>query len=334
MIYIKVFLELFKGGKIMKITEDKFLAMYKEMQKIRLFEKNAIKLFNEGLVRGPMHMYIGEEAIAVGAAENLKENDYITSTHRGHGHCIAKGGDIKKMYAELLGKATGYSGGKGGSMHIADPEIGILGANGIVGGGLGIATGAGLSAKMRNSEQVTICFFGDGATNQGLFHESLNMAAIWDLPVIYLCENNLYGLTGPAEKLVAVEDIAERAKSYDIPGEIIDGNKIEEVYETVNKAVKRARVGNGPTLIEAKTYRWEGHFVGDPCVYRDKEEVEKWKEKCPIKYLTEKLIDMGIDERRLEKIEEKLKEDMQEAIQFARKSPEPEVESIFEDIYA
>jgi len=319
---------------MVELTREKTLKMYKEMLKIRLFEQNAIKLFNEGLVRGPMHVYTGEEAIAVGATENLRDDDYITSTHRGHGHCLAKGGNVKKMYAELLGKATGYSGGKGGSMHIADPDIGILGANGIVGGGFAIATGAGLSAKMQNTDRVTICFFGDGSTNQGVFHESLNMAAIWDLPVIYLCENNLYGLTGPAKQVVAVKDIADRAKSYGIPGEIIDGNKIEEVYETVEKAVARARAGKGPTLIEAKTYRWEGHFVGDPCVYRDKEEVEKWKEKCPIKYLEKKLEDMGVNKEKLTKIEEDTNEEMEEAVEFARNSPEPEIESIFTDIYA
>ncbi len=318
----------------MKLTKDKYLEMYKKMLEIRLFEENAIKLFNEGLVRGPMHMYIGEEAVAVGATASLKESDYITSTHRGHGHCIAKGGDINKMAAELLGKATGYSGGKGGSMHIADPEIGILGANGIVGGGLGIATGAGLSARMRETDQVTICFFGDGATNQGIFHESLNMAAIWDLPVIYICENNLYGLTGPAEQMVAVSDVAERAKSYNIPGEIMDGNDIDDVFETVGKAVKRARAGEGPTLLEAKTYRWEGHFVGDPCVYRDKEEIEKWKEKCPIKRLEEKLTgELNVDKSTLKNIQKKLKEDMEEAVKYARESPEPEIESVYKDIY-
>jgi len=227
----------------LKLSREKLMKMYQDMLKIRLFEENAIKLFNEGLVRGPMHMYLGEEAVGAGACAALNQDDYITSTHRGHGHCIAKGGDIKKMVAELLGKATGYSHGKGGSMHIADLDIGILGANGIVGGGLGIATGAGLSAIMQESSQVTICFFGDGASNQGIFHESLNMAAIWKLPVIYICENNKYGLTGPAEEMVAVKDIAERAKSYNIPGLIIDGNDVIAVYETVNKAVERARKG-------------------------------------------------------------------------------------------
>ncbi len=319
---------------MVELKQEKMLKMYREMLKIRLFEQNAIKLFNEGLVRGPMHVYTGEEAIAVGATKNLRDDDYITSTHRGHGHCLAKGGDVKKMYAELLGKATGYSGGKGGSMHIADPDIGILGANGIVGGGFAIATGAGLSAKMQKTDRVVICFFGDGSTNQGVFHESLNMASIWDLPVVYLCENNLYGLTGPARQLVAVKDIADRAKSYDIPGEIIDGNKIEEVYATVKKAVARARAGKGPTLIEAKTYRWEGHFVGDPCVYRDKEEVEKWKEKCPIKYLAKRLEDMGVDKEKLTEIEDNTNNEMEEAVQFAKNSPEPEIESIFTDIYA
>ncbi len=317
------------------LSEDKLLKLFEDMVKIRHFEESAISLFNEGLVRGPMHMYIGEEAVAVGACANLDKDDYITSTHRGHGHCIAKGGDVKKMAAELLGKSTGYSHGKGGSMHIADLDLGILGANGIVGGGLGIATGAGLSAKMQETDQVTICFFGDGASNQGVFHESLNMAAVWDLPVIYICENNQYGLTGPAEEMVAVEDVADRAASYNIPGEIVDGNDILAVNGVVKKAVKRARNGEGPTLIEAKTYRWEGHFVGDPCVYREKSEVEEWKKKCPIDnyrdYLTE---EKEIDSQKLDKIEKEISNQLEEAVEFARKSSEPEIETVFEDVYA
>jgi pyruvate dehydrogenase E1 component alpha subunit len=319
----------------LKLSREKLMKMYQDMFKIRLFEENAIKLFNEGLVRGPMHMYLGEEAVGAGACAALNQDDYITSTHRGHGHCIAKGGDIKKMVAELLGKATGYSHGKGGSMHIADLDIGILGANGIVGGGLGIATGAGLSAIMRESSQVTICFFGDGASNQGIFHESLNMAAIWKLPVIYICENNKYGLTGPAEEMVAVENIAERAKSYNIPGKVVDGNDVLAVYEEVEKAVERARKGEGPTLIEAKTYRWEGHFVGDPCVYRDKEEVEEWKKKCPIKKMEEYLLkEKVITEKELSTIKKRLEKEMADAVSFAKESPEPELEVLYEDVFA
>ncbi len=316
-------------------SKEKLFEMYEKMLKIRFFEDNAIKLFNQGLVRGPMHVYTGEEAVAVGACANLNDDDLITSTHRGHGHCIAKGGKVDKMAAELLAKGTGYCKGKGGSMHIADPDIGILGANGIVAGGMGIAAGSALSSKMRGTDQVTICFFGDGATNEGAFHEALNMAAIWDLPVVFVCENNLYGLTGPADEMLSVKDVAARANSYDMPGVIVDGNDVLDVYETVGEAVKRARKGGGPSLIEAKTYRWKGHFVGDPELYRDQEEVEKWKERCPIKKYKEFLIETkGIDSKELDEIEEKVKNEVKAAVKFAKESPEPEIETVFEDVFS
>lgn len=316
-------------------SKEILFEMYEKMLKIRLFEDNAIKLFNQGLVRGPMHVYTGEEAVAVGACANLNNEDLITSTHRGHGHCIAKGGRVDKMAAELLAKGTGYCKGKGGSMHIADPDIGILGANGIVAGGMGIAAGSALSSKMRGTDQVTICFFGDGATNEGAFHEALNMAAIWDLPVVFVCENNLYGLTGPADEMLSVKDVAARANSYDMPGVIVDGNDVLDVYETVGEAVKRARKGGGPSLIEAKTYRWKGHFVGDPELYRDQEEVEKWKERCPIKKYKNYLIETkGIDSKELDKIDEKVKEEVKAAVKFAKESPEPEIETVFEDVFS
>lgn len=316
-------------------SKDKLLEMYEKMLRIRKFEDNAIKLFNQGLVRGPMHVYTGEEAVAVGACSNLNDADYITSTHRGHGHCIAKGGKVDKMAAELLGRGTGYCKGKGGSMHIADPEIGILGANGIVAGGMGIAAGAGLSAKMRGTDQVAICFFGDGATNEGAFHEALNIAAIWDLPVVFVCENNLYGLTGPAEEMLSVKDVAARATSYDIPGVVVDGNDVLDVYEAVGEAVKRARKGGGPSLIEAKTYRLKGHFVGDPCVYRDDEEVEMWRKKEPIKRFKEHLIkNEGIDEKVITKIDKEIEKELKAAVKFAKESPEPEIKVVFEDVFS
>ena len=316
-------------------SKDLLLEMYEKMVRIRHFEDNAIKLFNQGLVRGPMHVYIGEEAVAVGACSNLNDEDYITSTHRGHGHCIAKGGKVDKMAAELVGKATGYCKGKGGSMHIADPDIGILGANGIVAGGMGIATGAGLSAKMRGTDQVAVCFFGDGATNEGAFHEALNMAAIWDLPVVFVCENNLYGLTGPAEEMLSVKDVAARATGYDIPGIVVDGNDVLDVYEAVGEAVKRAREGGGPSLIEAKTYRLKGHFVGDPCVYRDDEEVEMWRKKEPIKRFRKHLIkNEGIKEDELDEIDKNIDAELEKAVKFAKESPEPEIEVVFEDVFS
>ena len=316
-------------------SKDLLLEMYETMVRIRHFEDNAIKLFNQGLVRGPMHVYTGEEAVAVGACSNLNDEDYITSTHRGHGHCIAKGGKVDKMAAELVGKATGYCKGKGGSMHIADPDIGILGANGIVAGGMGIATGAGLSAKMRGTDQVAVCFFGDGATNEGAFHEALNMAAIWDLPVVFVCENNLYGLTGPAEEMLSVKDVAARATSYDIPGIVVDGNDVLDVYEAVGEAVKRAREGGGPSLIEAKTYRLKGHFVGDPCVYRDDEEVEMWRKKEPIKRFRKHLIkNEKIKEEELDEIDKNIDAELEKAVKFAKESPEPEIEVVFEDVFS
>jgi len=316
-------------------SKDLLLEMYETMVRIRHFEDNAIKLFNQGLVRGPMHVYTGEEAVAVGACSNLNDEDYITSTHRGHGHCIAKGGKVDKMAAELVGKATGYCKGKGGSMHIADPDIGILGANGIVAGGMAIATGAGLSAKMRGTDQVAVCFFGDGATNEGAFHEALNMAAIWDLPVVFVCENNLYGLTGPAEEMLSVKDVAARATSYDIPGIVVDGNDVLDVYEAVGEAVKRAREGGGPSLIEAKTYRLKGHFVGDPCVYRDDEEVEMWRKKEPIKRFRKHLIkNEKIKEEELDEIDKNIDAELEKAVKFAKESPEPEIEVVFEDVFS
>ena len=319
----------------MEKSKEKLLEMYEKMYKIRIFEDNAVKLFNQGLVRGPMHVYTGEEAVAVGACSNLNNDDLITSTHRGHGHCIAKGGLVDKMAAELLAKGTGYCKGKGGSMHIADPDIGILGANGIVGAGLPIAAGSALSSKMRGTDQVTICFFGDGAANEGAFHEALNIAAIWDLPVVFVCENNLYGLTGPADEMLSVRDVASRAASYDIPGVVVDGNDVLDVYETVGEAVKRARKGGGPSLIEAKTYRIKGHFVGDPQVYRDEEEVEKWKKRCPLKKHKNYLIEtVGVTEEELAEIEEMVENEVKAAVKFAKESPEPELEVVFEDVFS
>jgi len=318
----------------LKLTKDKLLKMHENMLKIRIFEEAAINLFKEGFIRGPLHVYIGEEAVAVGACINLKKDDYITSTHRGHGHCIAKGGNLKKMAAELLGKTTGYCKGKGGSMHITDIEIGMLGANGIVGGSIGMATGVALSAKMRKTDQITICFFGEGAANQGIFHESLNIAAIWNLPIIYICENNFYGLSSPFSKMTSIKNIADRAKSYGIYGDIVDGNDVLTVYEVVEAAMARIREGKGPTLIEAKTYRWEGHFVGDPCVYRTKDEVEEWKKKCPIKKFANILLEKeGIKQEELDEIKKVVIKNLDEAIKFAKKSPEPKISAVYEDIY-
>ncbi len=319
----------------MKFTPEKLIDMLIKMYKIRFFEEKVDYLFALGLVHGTMHLSIGQEAVAVGAISTLKPDDYILSTHRGHGHCIAKGADINLMMAEFLGKETGYCRGRGGSMHIADVEKGNLGATGVVGGGIPIASGVGLSIKMRKTGQVVLCFFGEGAANQGAFHESLNLAAIWKLPVIFLCENNMYGMSMSVKKAFAIEDIAKRADSYGFPGEVVDGNDVLAVYEVVSKAVERARKGKGPSLIECKTYRWKGHSKSDQNLYRSKEEIEFWKKKCPIKRFKEKLISKDVlTEEKIKVIEEDAKNIIEKAVDFAKNSPEPSVEEIFEGVYS
>lgn len=319
----------------MKFTPEKLIDMLIKMYKIRFFEEKVDYLFALGLVHGTMHLSIGQEAVAVGAISTLKPDDYILSTHRGHGHCIAKGADINLMMAEFLGKETGYCRGRGGSMHIADVEKGNLGATGVVGGGIPIASGVGLSIKMRKTGQVVLCFFGEGAANQGAFHESLNLAAIWKLPVIFLCENNMYGMSMSVKKAFAIEDIAKRADSYGFPGEVVDGNDVLAVYEVVSKSVERARKGKGPSLIECKTYRWKGHSKSDQNLYRSKEEIEFWKKKCPIKRFKEKLISKDVlTEEKIKVIEEDAKNIIEKAVDFAKNSPEPSVEEIFEGVYS
>lgn len=318
----------------MELTKGKIVDMYRTMKLIRDFEANASRLFAEGKIPGFVHLYIGEEAIATGVCAGLNDDDYITSTHRGHGHIIAKGGDIKYMMAELYGKATGYCKGKGGSMHIADANKGILGANGIVGAGHNIAVGAGLSAKYRGTDQVCVCFFGDGSTNQGTFHEAMNLASIWKLPVIFVCENNLYGISMHQSKHQAIQDVADRAVAYNVPGVIVDGNDVFAVYEAATEAVVRARAGQGPTLIECKTYRHQGHFEGDPAIYKSSDEVSEWMAKDPIPRMVSYLLDSNIlTEKEIEGIDEEISKELEEAIKFAEESPLPSLESIVEDIY-
>lgn len=317
------------------LSATALLDMYRKMVTIRQFELKVIDLYNEGLIRGSTHTYIGMEAIAVGACAALRPDDYITSTHRGHGHCIAKGGRVDLMMAELLGKATGYCKGKGGSMHIADVEAGILGANGIVGGSIGIATGAALSAKMRQSGQVCLCFFGDGAINQGILYECANMAAIWKLPVIYLCENNQYAMSTHISYAASVPDLSIRAVAFGMPGMAVDGMDVLAVHDAVRQAVERARAGEGPSLIVANAYRFEGHNVGDTQVYRTKEEVERWRERDPIVLFRTVLLEDGIlTPESAEAIEREVAEQIEAAVAFAKASPEPPVESLLEDIYA
>ena len=309
--------------------------MYRKMFEIRSFEEKVFELYAQNMVPGTIHLYAGEEAVAVGVCSNLRKDDYITSTHRGHGHCIAKGADPKRIMAEILGKKTGYCKGKGGSMHIADFKVGMLGATAVVGAGIPIATGAGLSIKLRGTDQVVACFFGEGASNQGTFHEGINMAAIWKLPVIFVCENNLYAMGTRQSRVMLIENIADRAASYGIPGVTVDGNDVLAVYEAAREAVERARRGEGPTLIECKTYRHKGHSRVDPAKYRPKEEVEEWLRKDPIKRLREKLLQTNVlAEEEIQRVEEEVSVEIEEAVKFAVESPYPAPEEALEDVYA
>jgi pyruvate dehydrogenase E1 component alpha subunit len=318
----------------MELSKEKLLSIYEKMLRIRTFEEKVGELFAKGKLAGFVHCYVGEEAVAVGVCENLNDNDYIASTHRGHGHLIAKGGITKYMMAELYGKATGYCKGKGGSMHIADASKGILGANGIVGAGFPIATGAGLSIKYRKTDQVSVCFFGDGASNRGAFHEALNLASIWDLPVVYVCENNQYGEFTSQKKHQKISNVADRAASYGMTGLIVDGNDVFGVYEAAATAIDKARKGGGPSLIECKTYRYRGHFEGDPQEYRSKEEVELWRKKDPILMLQKYLLDNNVcDSSKIKGLEEKITKEIEEAVEYAESSPDPEFKEALEDVY-
>lgn len=318
----------------MSLSKEKIINLFTVMQKIRKFETTVMELFAEGKIPGFVHLYLGEEAVASGACLGLKDSDYITSTHRGHGHIIAKGGDLKFMMAELFGKETGYCKGKGGSMHIADASIGILGANGIVGAGHNLAVGAGLTLKYKKTDGVCICFFGDGSTNQGTFHEALNMASIWKLPIVFVAENNFYGISMSQRRHQAVKDISDRASAYNIPGVSVDGNDVFAVYESVTEAISRARKGYGPTLIECKTYRHRGHFEGDPATYKPKEEQDSWLQKDPILRMKKYLIENEIlAEKGIDAIDTEIQNEIENAVKFAEDSPYPRLESTVEDIY-
>lgn len=319
------------------VPREVALEMLKKMIEIRKFEEMIVDQYARGNVPGVTHLYIGEEAVAVGACMNLDPEDYIISTHRGHGHCIAKGGELKPMMAELFGKRTGYCKGKGGSMHIASFEKGILGAMGIVGSGVPIATGSGLGIKLQGLNRVVICFFGDNASNTGASHEGLNLASVLKVPVVFICENNLYGISVPQRKHQAIKDIASRGIAYGIPGVIVDGMNVVAVYEEVGKAVKRAREGGGPTLVECKTYRFRGHMEGDPNLgtrYRTKEEIETWKKRCPIKLFKEKLIkEKKMKEREIRELEEDVDRRIKEAFDYAMESPFPEIEEMYKGVF-
>ena len=319
----------------MNLPSEKLKRMYRRMVVIRKFEENIYDIYTRGLMPGLAHLYIGEEAVAVGACEALGEEDYITSTHRGHGHLIAKGGNIDRMMAEVMGKVDGYCRGKGGSMHIADMSLGILGANGIVGGGLGIVTGAGLSAKLRGTDQVALAFFGDGAMNQGIFLETINMAAIWKLPVIYLCENNQYGEYTPMQKVTAGKTLCDRAAAFDVPAKEVDGLDVLAVYESTNWAVERARSGEGPSFLQCHTYRYQGHHVGDQNKYRTREEVEEWRAKDCIAKLAKTMISESLaTEEELKLIDDEVEQEVEAAVQFGLDSPMPEASEVTEHLFA
>jgi acetoin:2,6-dichlorophenolindophenol oxidoreductase subunit alpha len=317
-----------------KLKNEIKVDILRVMKRIRMFDETCQGLFVAGYIPGALHCYTGEEAIATGVCKNLTANDYILSNHRGHGHLIAKGGKFKYMIAELFAKSTGYCKGKGGSMHIADMSLGMLGANGIVGAGLSLATGAGFSAKVRKTKQVSACFFGDGASNQGIFLESINIAATLNLPVIYVCENNIYNVNTKWATIAKHPDIADRALGLGLPGVIVDGQDVTAVYDVASEAVRRARNGEGPTLIECKTYRFKGHcgVWGDP---RDPEEVAKWMERDPVSMFYQKLIAEGIaTAEQLQDMEQMLEKELDEAVLFAENSPSPKLEESTTDVYS
>lgn len=323
-----------KTPNLKSLDKNIRVSMYRGMIRIRKFEEGINRVYKEGLMPGLAHLYIGMEAVAIGVCHALQPNDLMLSTHRGHGHLVAKGGDLKRMMAEVLGKRAGYCKGKGGSMHISDPSLGILGANGIVGAGIPIAVGAGLTAKLKKTGQVIICFFGDSASNQGTFNEGLNLASLWEVPVVYICENNLYGISVSQSRHQKIKNIADRAASYSMPGEVVDGNDVETVYRVTKKYVDAAREGKGPALIECKTYRWGGHHVGDPGTkYRPAEEIQYWVSRDPIKILYDRLLkDKDLNTSTNQKIEEEIQNEVEEAVAFAKAAPYPDPEEAKEDI--
>ncbi len=320
--------------KALRVDKDKAIEMYTKMLHIRKFEEKVAYFFSMGMVHGTTHLYVGEEGSAAGVCCALDTDDVMTSTHRGHGHCISRGIDLDRMMAEFLGKETGYCKGKGGSMHIADLEKGNLGANGVVGGGQPIAVGAAMTKQMRGEEGIVVCFFGDGAANEGSFHESLNLASIWKLPVLFICENNLYGMSMSIDDHMNIDDISVRADSYGMPGKSIDGNDPVLVYEETLKAKDYVKE-NGPMLLVCNTYRHLGHSKSDACVYRTKEELNEWKKKDPIKRMASYILENGmLTEEELETLDKKTTEDIENAVAFAEQSSYPSINTIMEDVYA
>lgn len=318
-----------------KYPKEMLLGFYEKMVRARKFEETAADCFTKGMLAGNIHLGIGQEGCMVGAISSLKETDFVTTTHRGHGQGLCKGSNTNKFMAELFGKKTGYCKGKGGSMHIVDFERGNLGANGIIGASIPIATGSALASKINGDNHVTMCIFGDATSNQGTFHEAINMAAAWKLPIVYVIENNGYGVSVPIHKVTNTETLSVRAKGYNIPGATIDGEDVINVYETISKAVERARKGEGPSLIEVIVYRWQGHYCGDPASYRPKEYMEEAHKKDPIKLFNERLISEKIaTKKELDDIEKKIVDEMATAVDFAVKSEYPDPSEAFTDVYA
>jgi pyruvate dehydrogenase E1 component alpha subunit len=311
------------------------LTLYRQMVQIRRFEEELFRLFLKRPMPGSMHQYIGQEAVAVGVCAHLAKEDYVTSTHRGHGHCIAKGVEIKAIMAEMFAKKTGCCKGMGGSMHIADFGVGMLGANAIVGAGIPIATGAGWSCKARYPGRVSVAFFGEGAANEGAFHEGINLAAVWRLPVVFVCENNLYNFSVHYKKTMLLDNVADRAAAYGIPGQVVDGMDLLAVYGGAGEAIKRARQGDGPTLLECKTYRFMGHSRFEPAGYRSKEEVEAWKKRDPIPMFREWLLkSLLASEAEFEEIDNAVTKEIEAAVAFAEQSPDPEPDDYAPYIFA
>jgi acetoin:2,6-dichlorophenolindophenol oxidoreductase subunit alpha len=318
----------------MEISAEEKLTMLRIMLTIRHFEEKARQLYQSAVIRGTIHLSIGEEAVAAGACLSVNQDDYITSTHRGHGHCIAKGVDLKGMMAEILGRRTGCCQGRGGTMHIFDVAHGIMGTNAVVGGAIPVAAGMALGIQQLGLKKVVLCFFGDGACNEGAFHEALNLAAVWKLPVVFVCANNLYGLSTPLHEAFAIDNLAARADAYGMPGVTVDGNNVLDVFACVSECVDRARGGGGPSLIECKTYRWEGHFFGDPCQYRSKQEVAEWKQHCPIKRLKNNLIEEKVlTEISFNEMDSEQSRAVEEATEFAVQSEPPSVEDMMNHLW-
>lgn len=318
----------------MKMDKELAKKLLRQMMEIRQFEDMIMELLAKNIAEGGSHLYAGMEAVAAGAISMLKPDDYITSTHRGHGHAVAKDGDLKALMAEILGKKTGVCKGKGGSLHLADVSKGNLGANGIVAGSLGIATGAGLSVKIKKTGQVVVCFFGDGASNNGIFFECLNMASLWKLPVVYICENNLYGMSVSVKRASAVEDLSKKALAFDIPSETVDGQDVLAVREAAGKWIEFARSGKGPSFIVANTYRYYGHSRSDTRAYRTREEEKLWRERDPIKLFSARMAEQGVlTIEEIKEVEEFVTKEMEEAVDYAIKSPYPEPEELYTDLY-